>query len=364
MTTSFRPPRASRRGFTLVELLVVIAIIGILVALLLPAIQAAREAARRAACMNNLKNIGIAIHNHHDAHKVFPVGAITDNCTSLNTNYFSGWTREIMPYAEDDALKKIYVPRLPDGTPVPITSTRLEVVQFRQTFVPLYHCPSDFQPEILVPDSGPADGARASFMTSSYRANAGRGDGWVTWYLYEDIPYVDQARGRLRATKEWRGPIHAECTGTFPTATPQVYELRREKIANITDGTTKTILVGEQTNEWEETTPPELAGQRRRRSFWAYTWGNYLMSQPTAQPRTFSNNYQQCRDLGESGSINTPTSGASFRACMSTWYSQHPGGFNAQMCDASGQWISFDIDLNVFAGMGSIAAGESDATGN
>ena len=85
-----------RRGFTLVELLVVIAIIGILVALLLPAIQAAREAARRSQCMNNLKQIGIALQNYVSVHKTLPVGA------SLQEG--STWSAYILPYMEESAV--------------------------------------------------------------------------------------------------------------------------------------------------------------------------------------------------------------------------------------------------------------------
>src|SRR3954454_12849676 len=72
---SLRRSRNSSRGFTLIELLVVIAIIAILIALLLPAVQAAREAARRAQCVNNLKQLGIALHNYHDVNSVLPWGA-------------------------------------------------------------------------------------------------------------------------------------------------------------------------------------------------------------------------------------------------------------------------------------------------
>ncbi|TVS20773.1 MAG: DUF1559 domain-containing protein, partial [Planctomycetaceae bacterium] len=83
-----------RRGFTLVELLVVIAIIGVLVALLLPAVQAAREAARRSQCSNNLKQIGLAMHNYADVHKAFPPAAMTVGQHSATAFVF------ILPFIE------------------------------------------------------------------------------------------------------------------------------------------------------------------------------------------------------------------------------------------------------------------------
>ena len=78
-------PSARRQGFTLIELLVVIAIIAVLIAMLLPAVQAAREAARRAQCVNNLKQIGIALHNYHDAISTFPPGYIDYQNNPNNT---------------------------------------------------------------------------------------------------------------------------------------------------------------------------------------------------------------------------------------------------------------------------------------
>jgi prepilin-type N-terminal cleavage/methylation domain-containing protein len=93
---------SSRRGFTLVELLVVIAIIGVLVALLLPAVQAAREAARRTQCVNNLKQIGLALHNYHDTYKTFPYGSfnLRETWPSSGTN----WRALILPFVEQQTI--------------------------------------------------------------------------------------------------------------------------------------------------------------------------------------------------------------------------------------------------------------------
>src|SRR2546421_7402718 len=93
-------------GFTLVELLVVIAIIGVLVALLLPAVQAAREAARRMQCSNNLKQIGIALHGHHDSLKVFPPGQI--HTSTSGEPYTTTWGIELLSYLEQVNLQTRY----------------------------------------------------------------------------------------------------------------------------------------------------------------------------------------------------------------------------------------------------------------
>ena len=99
--------RPHRRGLTLIELLVVIAIIAILIVLLLPAVQQAREAARRTSCRNNLKQIGLAIHNYHDAHRTFPPGGITIGGWQDSLNG-STWSVAILPYLDQATLYRRY----------------------------------------------------------------------------------------------------------------------------------------------------------------------------------------------------------------------------------------------------------------
>ncbi|MBN2293393.1 MAG: DUF1559 domain-containing protein [Pirellulales bacterium] len=141
-----------RNGFTLVELLVVIAIIGILIALLLPAVQAAREAARRMQCTNNLKNLGLAMHNYHGALGSFPPGFETINSAG---NVAGGWAWAVylMPYIEQSSLKDSLSPtkyKLDEVTSNP------DLLKMLQTNLSIFECPSSpLQPlrEFLGPGS-------------------------------------------------------------------------------------------------------------------------------------------------------------------------------------------------------------------
>jgi prepilin-type N-terminal cleavage/methylation domain-containing protein/prepilin-type processing-associated H-X9-DG protein len=135
-----------RRGFTLIELLVVIAIIAVLIALLLPAVQSAREAARRIQCTNNLKQIGLALHNYHSTANVFPPGCSANLFTTGNT-YFSwvGWSAQglMLPYLEQgplyNAANFFFVPGW--GGEDPLTSITNTTVE--NTILTAFLCPSD-----------------------------------------------------------------------------------------------------------------------------------------------------------------------------------------------------------------------------
>ena len=128
-----------RAGFTLVELLVVIAIIGILVALLLPAVQAAREAARRSQCSNNLKQLGIGIHNYHDTFKLIPPGAIDNATLTAEPTIPSwGWATRLLPFIEQNSLYQQLNPgvnRFQQVATANLTLLRTPVLTFK--------CPSD-----------------------------------------------------------------------------------------------------------------------------------------------------------------------------------------------------------------------------
>jgi prepilin-type N-terminal cleavage/methylation domain-containing protein len=148
---------ARRSGFTLIELLVVIAIIAILIALLVPAVQRVREAAARTQCQNNLKQIGLALHNHHDALKAFPPGGGGPLTGTLPQNRFSAHSF-LLPYIEQDgAFKQIVYAAIPDAPANAVP---------RAQVIPIFICPSDGQP------------APAGWAGSSYGGNYGSDIAW------------------------------------------------------------------------------------------------------------------------------------------------------------------------------------------
>tara|TARA_R110002111_G_C6005121_1_gene373746 strand:- start:3854 stop:4831 length:978 start_codon:yes stop_codon:yes gene_type:complete len=156
-------------GFTLIELLVVIAIIAILIALLLPAVQQAREAARRSTCKNNMKQIGLALHNYHDTHRVFPPGFIDNELdfsgsktggTGANNNGI-GWGAMILPYMDQAPLYN----QIGSTTGAFGEHWSVNASTLAQTILPAFNCPSD--------PMGGINTDKSNFGKSNYLASHG-----------------------------------------------------------------------------------------------------------------------------------------------------------------------------------------------
>jgi prepilin-type N-terminal cleavage/methylation domain-containing protein len=250
---------SSRRGFTLVELLVVIAIIGILVALLLPAIQAAREAARRTKCINNLKNIGLACLNYESAKKHYPPSSTIARSDDQITANGLSWCVLILPYVEEASIASTIKTFLDshyaknknsDGTPKDPDVYDPGFSQGNLATMELFQCPSDNGLEI-------ADKFNASLKSTSYVGVLGsynsRPGAKSCPSIYSDPKYL---------TVPCVGDLNFDGM-LFPGGTIKA------KSGNITDGTSKTLMVGER---WYQLR--------------VWTAGNYYSSKPGAGIKT------------------------------------------------------------------------------
>lgn len=327
-------------GFTLVELLVVIAIIGILVALLLPAIQAARESARRAQCTSNLKNIALAVHNYHDAHKELPAaawlrpqGSNPSDDILVDNRLFWNWALWILPHLEEEALLN----QLTINATTPITKdtgTNNSVV--RGTEISVMLCPSDI-------------GKGNPFQDPVGRIWA-RGN-----YGYNAIEYWPNAWWRLMSTDPKSAPYfkyNLGMGGIEDGVDRQVLSL-----AKITDGTTKTIMLAELRVG---------LSSRDRRGVWAMG-----MCASNLHCRHAAGGINSCfsdDDVLGSANIVADVGMPNLQAeCMlpasveasgqSIVRSRHPGGANAAMADGSVRFLSDFIDQGNLRIGGYIGAG-------
>jgi prepilin-type N-terminal cleavage/methylation domain-containing protein len=205
---SFSPRRTGARGFTLIELLVVIAIIAILIGLLLPAVQKVREAAARMSCSNNLKQLGLAMHNYHDAVGKFPYPR-SGGGQNRHT-----WAFLLLPYIEQDNVYNTY--RTPiagvnqtDGVDN-FTSTNAQLVAARQASVKIFLCPTRHTSGTLSPIT---TGSTVTGIPSDYAACSG------------DTSAVPT-------------------TGVFQLVNSN-HTLSGTKIGDISDGTSNTFMIGE-----------------------------------------------------------------------------------------------------------------------
>jgi prepilin-type N-terminal cleavage/methylation domain-containing protein/prepilin-type processing-associated H-X9-DG protein len=322
--------RSPRRGraFTLVELLVVIAIIGILIALLLPAVQAAREAARRSQCVNNLKQIGLALHNYHDTYQRFPAGAW---CCGGNN---SGFARKlpmlgaILPFVEQqplydqiDQTADLQVFRLPNGY-------EISGVQ-----VSAYHCPSDnaVQPASAIPNQRYMQNYAASGGPNPFSNNPNCPCPEYDWWRQTYASPNHGAYNYHNWTNNPAGFFSRNSTEYHPFVPNSTQRLYYGKMSDGIDGLSNTILVME--------VRPNCSTHA---------------SQGWARPNQISGlagtivpiNYDSCYATLAAAQA----AGKDGCAALCNWNmemgakSLHPGGANFALGDGSVQFISETID--------------------
>ncbi len=374
-----------KHGFTLVELLVVIAIIGILVALLLPAIRAAREAARRTQCKNQLKQIGLAIHNHVDSRRVFPTGGAViypniknyvvgtagaggevPNGKPLGPDQQGlGWAYQILPYLEEGALHGLTTQDQLQAAVVPlyVCPSRRSASQAqsdanaegKQVFLIDYASAQPCTVECPSGSPGCPDPTPRYDPRNSVPMTVTSGDGyklnWPSIWGGKNMNGKQQGNSQVYdgviVRSPWlRDPDPAvsppgKPVGRFLKGAP-----RPTSFAKITDGTSKTFMLGE---KYVRSDMYEGGGYSDDHG-WSEGWDPDAIRSTCFQP------YQDSEGFQFDGLGNDDPFGHD--ADIVYFGSAHTGGFNAIYADGSIQTLNYDIDLVLFNSLGTRAGDE------
>jgi prepilin-type N-terminal cleavage/methylation domain-containing protein len=344
-----------RQAFTLVELLVVIAIIGILVALLLPAIQAAREAARRTQCVNNLKQIGIAVQNYHDVRRELPPMRVWDGDRT--------WLALVLPHLEEQAVADLWKSKGASGN-ANWGCFYDQSYEFRTSIINAFYCPSmTHESRILIQDpaiNAPADGhGHAGTDTdpkaggtgwqgslSDYRAVAGstcvlQGFDAQTPPAKVRIKYSDASSNQFTCLNDGAvpqprsRPIGTGPNGKYDTTYRGILSWDAQtSLKSITDGTSKTLLGGDVSRAESERC------HAFNGDFFPGVWIGEL--EPFCEKCTLPAPPQ-----------NTPNNEEYYG-----FGSAHPGVTNFIMCDSSVQAISRDVNGAVLDAMATRASND------
>jgi prepilin-type N-terminal cleavage/methylation domain-containing protein/prepilin-type processing-associated H-X9-DG protein len=343
-------PRSGKHGFTLIELLVVVAIIGVLIALLLPAVQQAREAARKAQCANNLKQIGLALNNYHDAYNIFPLG--NELYTQSPAHFtLSNAFYQLLPYIEQTQMY--------EGVNFALGSlywscnhTAMDRV------VATYLCPSD------QPNTFPLYG-EPSNSPGSYAMNMGTVPVNI-WYHGLD----DQWGYPLFVPGNGMFTVIAGTTGGMTIGQPQ------RRIKSVTDGTSKTFAFGEQSRFIGQQDPFVNTWQQAAWMGVVDPWVSQTVGFAFAVPRINappSDSFQvppcisrraPCDGWLEGAGPSTPgypqnsMDGKSLLGEFG-FRSLHPGGINVVMVDGSVQFVTTTVDKFVYGALSTPAGGET-----